>query len=87
MVRARRTLKARDAPDSQLAHSMLNGVEGALFIFCFGALFLSLEVFELPYVMVLLGAQIAAISRSGFAEGLQVVPAAVPGMPVAHQRA
>ena len=43
---------------------MLNGVEGALVVFCFGALFLSLEVFELPYVMALIGAQIAALTSA-----------------------
>jgi len=67
MARARRTLKKRDAPETKLAHSMLNGVEGALFVFCFGALFLSLEVFELPYVMALIGAQIAALTRAAAA--------------------
>ena len=86
MARARRRLKKRDGPDAKLVHSLLNGAEGALFVFCFGALFLSLEVFELPYVIVLIGAHIAALTRVSHAEGTQVVPAVAP-LPIAHQRA
>jgi hypothetical protein len=86
MARARRRLKERDGPEAKLAHSMLNGAEGALFVFCFGALFLSLEVFELPYVIVLIGAQITALTRVSHAQGAQVVSAVAP-MPIAHQRA
>ena len=63
MARARRAVKKRDGPEAKLAHSMLNGVEGALLVFCVGASFLSLEVFELPYVLALLGAQIALLTR------------------------
>ena len=85
MVRARRTLKKRDDPDAKRAHSMLNGLEGSLFLFCFGGLFLSLEVFELPYLVALLGAQIASLTRvQAVAE--QTAPAPAP-FPIAHQRA
>jgi O-antigen ligase len=86
MARARRTLKKRDGPEARLAHSMLNGVEGSLLIFCVGASFLSLEVFELPYLMALIGAQVAALTRLPAAEPARSVPAAVP-LPIAHQRA
>jgi O-antigen ligase len=85
MARARRVLKRRDDPEAKLAHSMLNGVEGALFIFCFGAVFLSLEVFELPYLMALMGAQIASLTRVPV-----VAPSKVPvaaALPVAPLRA
>jgi probable O-glycosylation ligase (exosortase A-associated) len=70
MARARRILKGSTGPEAALARSMLNGVEGSLMVFCVGASFLSLEVFELPYMMVLLGIQIALKVR--------VQPAAQP---------
>jgi probable O-glycosylation ligase (exosortase A-associated) len=85
MARARRRLKKLDSPDAKVAHSMLNGAEGALFVFCFGALFLSLEVFELPYLIALIGAQINALTRLSHAEGARV-PAVAP-LPIAPQRA
>jgi hypothetical protein len=64
---------------------MLNGVEGALVTFLIGASFLSLEVFELPYVLVLIGAQVVAISRLPATEASRA-RAAAP-LPVAPQRA
>jgi probable O-glycosylation ligase (exosortase A-associated) len=87
IFRTRRTLKARSDPEARRAHSMLNGIEGALFVFCVGATFLALEVFELPYVMVLLGAQISLLARLRTAEAPR--PAAAPvrtvQLPVAHR--
>jgi probable O-glycosylation ligase (exosortase A-associated) len=85
MSRTRRTLKMRDGPESRLAHSMLNGTEGALVTFLVGGSFLSLEVFELPYLLVLIGAQVAALSRLPTTE-VSHARAAAP-LPVAHQRA
>jgi hypothetical protein len=32
-------------------------------VFCCGAAFLSLEVFELPYIMALLGVQLSLLTR------------------------
>lgn len=75
MARTRRMLKRQEVPDGKMAHSMLNGVEGAVFVFCIGASFLSLEVFELPYVMALLGAQIGLLTRLQAAEVRDPVPA------------
>jgi O-antigen ligase len=77
MARGRRTLKRSEASDAALARSMLNGVEGALFVFCFGASFLSLEVFELPYIMALLGIQIALLVRHRATPKKQGAPAPV----------
>ncbi len=37
------------------------GVETAMAVFCLGAVFLSLEVFELPWLLVLLGSQVRAL--------------------------
>ncbi len=87
MARSRRWLKKSDAPDAKAAHSMVNGVEGALFVFCIGASFLSLEVFELPYVMALLGAQIGLLTRLQAAEvrdPVSPVNSSVP-FPIAHR--
>ncbi len=67
MRRARRVLKSRADDDAQLARSMLSGVEGSLFVFCFGAAFLSLEVFELPYIVSLMGAQVSLLTMSSTA--------------------
>jgi probable O-glycosylation ligase (exosortase A-associated) len=40
-----------------------SGLEASLILFCFGALFLSLEVVELPFLVLLLGAQLSLVSE------------------------
>jgi probable O-glycosylation ligase (exosortase A-associated) len=60
--RARGQLKRRDDPEASLVLSMITGVQGSMLVFAIGAVFLSLEVFELPYIVTLLGAQVAAIA-------------------------
>jgi probable O-glycosylation ligase (exosortase A-associated) len=47
------------------ARAVGSGVIGALTIFSIGAIFLSLESFEMPYILVLVGAQLYAIHRGG----------------------
>jgi probable O-glycosylation ligase (exosortase A-associated) len=84
-IRQARALLKRRSPDhnAALARSMLSGVEGALFVFCFGATFLSLEVFELPYIIALIGVQVALLVRRSEAEA--PVPAVAPASPpLAH---
>jgi hypothetical protein len=51
-------------------------------VFCIGACFLSLEVFELPWLLVLLGAQVRALYRTE-AEATELARAerATPGWP------
>ncbi|MCC7044027.1 MAG: O-antigen ligase family protein [Acidobacteria bacterium] len=57
--RIRRRL--RSVPDGdRRVPAMVSGVECSLMIFAIGGLFLSLEVFELPYALVLLGCQLIA---------------------------
>jgi O-antigen ligase len=56
----RQTVAATDE-ESRQAYAISCGVEGALVVFGVGGLFLSLEVFELPYLMLLLGAQLHAV--------------------------
>jgi probable O-glycosylation ligase (exosortase A-associated) len=59
-----RFLRGRTDPESLRVRAMLSGVICSLFIFCFGGLFLSLEHFELPYIMILLAVQLHAITRA-----------------------
>jgi probable O-glycosylation ligase (exosortase A-associated) len=48
--------------ETQRARAIAAGVECSLIVFCFGALFLSLEVFELPFLLLLLCAQLELVS-------------------------
>jgi probable O-glycosylation ligase (exosortase A-associated) len=50
--------------DQRRAYAAASGVECAMVVFCFGAVFLSLEVFELPYLLLLLGSQLALLVPS-----------------------
>lgn len=61
ITRTRRSSRGRDDPEWRQARSLLNGLEGSLAVFCVGAFFLSLEVFELPYLVALLAAQLHSI--------------------------
>jgi probable O-glycosylation ligase (exosortase A-associated) len=90
MKRTRRVLKGRSDLDARHALSMMNGIEGSLLVFCVGGAFLSLEVFELPYVVALLGAQTSLLVR--FRTGDVPESALAPAepavrLPIAHQRA
>lgn len=60
----RRALRRFDDPETLKVRSLAAGLECALVLFCFGALFLSLEHFELPYIMMLLAVQLHAITRA-----------------------
>jgi probable O-glycosylation ligase (exosortase A-associated) len=78
--RVRRWARHREDEEAKLAYTISCGIEGALAVFCVGSLFLSLEVFELPYVLLLLGAQLPQVLE---AKGLLVsespsVPRHVP---------
>jgi probable O-glycosylation ligase (exosortase A-associated) len=64
VVRSRRALQNRTDPDALLHRSMMSGIEGSLAVFCVGAVFLSLEVFELPYLLGLLSIQSWVIARA-----------------------
>ena len=61
---ARLEAKKRTDQDGCVAYSAACGVEGAMIVFCVGGSFLSLETFELPYVMLLLGAQLPLVLRN-----------------------
>jgi probable O-glycosylation ligase (exosortase A-associated) len=64
IIRSRRALKNRTDPDALLHRSITSGIEGSLAVFCVGAVFLSLEVFELPYLLGLLSIQSWVIARA-----------------------
>jgi len=53
----------RDDDEIRQAYTIANGLEGAILVFCFGGIFLSLETFELPYLVFLMGIQIAAVLK------------------------
>ena len=59
--RARIAAKKRTDLDGWRAYAAASGVEGAMLVFCVGSAFLSLENFELPYLMLLLGAQLPVV--------------------------
>jgi hypothetical protein len=64
MWRARWRLRKYTDFESRRAYAMLGGIEIALITFLVGASALSLEVFELPYLMLLLGTQLWAIMNA-----------------------
>jgi probable O-glycosylation ligase (exosortase A-associated) len=65
--RMRRALRTRADGDTARLLAMVNGLEASLAVFCVGGLFLSLEVFELPYLIVLIAAQTFVLPLPGVA--------------------
>jgi probable O-glycosylation ligase (exosortase A-associated) len=61
--RVRNSVAGRDDEEAVRLRALANGIEGAMVVYCAGAMFLSLEVFELPYFLILLGAQLALLVR------------------------
>jgi probable O-glycosylation ligase (exosortase A-associated) len=59
----RRYLRRYRDPESLAVRSMTSALECSLVLFCFGAIFLSLEHFEMPYILMLLAIQLHAITR------------------------
>jgi probable O-glycosylation ligase (exosortase A-associated) len=59
--KAVRLLHGREDEEAKRAYAIACGVEGAIAVFCFGATFLSLESFELPYLLMFLGAQLPVV--------------------------
>jgi O-antigen ligase len=56
--RMRKLCRPREDEEAKRAYAIACGVEGSLAVFLIGSMFLSLEVFELPYLLLLLGAQL-----------------------------
>ena len=59
--RARRRLWRRTDPESMRATAILGGIECSLISFLVGATFLSLEVFEISYLLLFIGTQVWAL--------------------------
>jgi probable O-glycosylation ligase (exosortase A-associated) len=62
--RCRRAAAGRDDPYSRRIAACASGIECSLILYAFGSAFLSLEVFELPYLLLLLSAQLAVVSEA-----------------------
>ncbi len=63
----RRAVAGRDDLESRRIYMVAVGAETSMALLCFGAFFLSLENFELPYLMLLLGSQLAALVKGKLA--------------------
>ncbi len=63
LFQVRRFLRYYHDPESLQVKSMASALECALVLFSFGAIFLSLEHFEMPYILLLLALQLHAITR------------------------
>jgi probable O-glycosylation ligase (exosortase A-associated) len=59
----RLAVKGRDDLASRKIYVVATATETSLAVFCFGGVFLSLELFEVPYLLLLLGSQLAAVVR------------------------
>jgi len=73
----RRALRKFTDPDTRNVRSLAAGLECALVLFCVGATFLSLEHFEMPYIVILLSVQLHAITRAITAK-LEPSPSGLP---------
>jgi probable O-glycosylation ligase (exosortase A-associated) len=73
----RRVTRKFTDPDTLNVRSLAAGVECALLLFCFGAIFLSLEHFEMPYIIMLLGVQVHAVTRAVMAK-VNPTPSGLP---------
>ena len=69
LARARGRYRRRTDDEAKRSLSAVNGIECSLFVFCFGALFLSLETFEVTYILFMLAARFEIL-----AEVIEVVP-------------
>lgn len=78
-AQVRHAVRRYTDPESLRVRALAAGLETSLAVFCFGAIFLSLEHFELPYIVMLLAMQLLSITRAVMAKaGPPPVPPAVP---------
>ncbi len=63
----RRAVKGRDDLQSRRIYLVATGVETSMAVICVGCAFLSCENFELPFLMILLGSQLAALVKGRLA--------------------
>lgn len=72
--RVLKATKGRTDPKALQSRAIACGCESALVIFCVGAVFLSLETFELTYLVLLLAGQVAVVEDSIMDESREQVP-------------
>jgi probable O-glycosylation ligase (exosortase A-associated) len=63
----RLAVKGRDDPRARRISLVASAVESSMAVFCFGSTFLSLEVFEVFYMLLLVGSQLAALVKGQLA--------------------
>jgi probable O-glycosylation ligase (exosortase A-associated) len=80
----RKAMKGRTDDEAILIKSMANGIECGLFVFCASAAFLSVELFELPYVLLLLSAQLGAVTALAAQTVSPPVAKPTPAPPSGH---
>lgn len=56
--RFQKDVRGSTSEEGLLAYNLACGIECAIVVFCVGAAFLSLETFELPYLLILIGLQL-----------------------------
>jgi probable O-glycosylation ligase (exosortase A-associated) len=61
--RVRKLVAERTDPEANRLRAMANGIEGAMVVNYAGVMFLSVEVHELPYLLIFLGAQLWSLVR------------------------
>ncbi len=84
IFRASARLWHRTDFESRRARAMLGGIACSLISFCIGAIALSLEVFEVSYLLFFLGAQVWALLNA--TDTLQRTPTAASWSPAVPQR-
>jgi probable O-glycosylation ligase (exosortase A-associated) len=72
--RTRKLLRGRQDPEAVQALCIANSVEGGMAVFCIGAIFLSLETFELPYLLLFLGAHLDVTTNWRQLHGARAFP-------------
>jgi probable O-glycosylation ligase (exosortase A-associated) len=80
--RARRFAAGRDDLEGRRICSIACGVECSFLVFAIGSTFLSLEVFELPFLLLFLAAQLAVVS--GASEEQQVLNRSAPALSASY---
>jgi probable O-glycosylation ligase (exosortase A-associated) len=62
--RTQRHCREWTSDDAKCAYNLASGLESGVAIFCVGSIFLSLEVFELPYLLILLAVKLGLVVQA-----------------------
>jgi probable O-glycosylation ligase (exosortase A-associated) len=83
LKRVRKRTRKDPSEDGRRLHALACGVECSLAVFCTGACFLAVEVFELPYLLMILSIQLAlTLETSGATEESRAVKPLMTSTPV-----